>query len=124
MSKNEIILLAIVVLVGIFLVFGIYFTYIFIKNKVSTKKVNSIFSPEKLAEEESLMNYMDEKKNIEYNIKEKESTFIHNTHVDIVKNETREEQINPFGIDLTKKNENEKDYIKEEEERASRKFFK
>ena len=126
MSTNEIILIAIVVIVGVILVFGIYFGYTFITGRMSKKKSNATFNPENLVEEESLMNYMDEKKNIDFNNKKEEEieSFTDADVVEIVKNETAEkEEINPFGVDLTKTTREGRDYVKEEEERAKKKYF-
>ena len=125
MSKNEIILLAIIAIVGGIIVFVIYFGYIYTRNKISKKKVDSIFDPEKLVEEESLMNTMDEKRNVEYKTPTQDNFITEDTTVDLVQSETpNNTQINPFGVDLTKTTIEGKDYIKEEEERAQNKFFK
>lgn len=125
MSKNEIILLAIIAIVGVIIVFAIYFGYIYTRNKISKKKVDSIFDPEKLVEEESLMNTMDEKRNVEYKTPTQDNFITEDTTVDLVQSETpNNTQINPFGVDLTKTTIEGKDYIKEEEERAQNKFFK
>ena len=125
MSKNEIILLAIIAIVGVIIVFAIYFGYIYTRSKISKKKVDSIFDPEKLVEEESLMNTMDEKRNVEYKTPTQDNFITEDTTVDLVQSETpNNTQINPFGVDLTKTTIEGKDYIKEEEERAQNKFFK
>ena len=126
MGANEIMLIAIIVIIGVILVFGVYFGYIFIKSRITNKKADSIFSPENLVEEESLMNVMDEKKNIEFNdVKaDKSNEFFTNVdNVDIVKTENSNEPLNPFGVDLTKNTIEGKDYIKEEKEKAKNKYF-
>ena len=72
------------------------------------------------------MNTMGEKRNVEYKVKEPDSFITEEATVDLVKNETSNniEQINPFGVDLTKTTKDGRDYIKEEEQRAQNKFFK
>ena len=125
MSTNEIILLAIVIIGTILLVFTIYFLYIFFNHKVKKKKVDSIFIPEKLQEEESLLNSMDKKTNIEFNKKEESNTFTNANDIKILKDEKNNNvPLNPFGIDLTKTTHENRDYVKEEEERLKNKFFR
>lgn len=122
MSTNEIILLAIIVIVGFIFVFGVYFGYIYFMKNIKHKKVDSIFSPEKLVEEDSLMNSMDDKKNVEF--KSNDNFTTNEAPVKLVSNETTTEQINPFGVNLTKTTTEGRDYIKEEEEKVGRKYFK
>ena len=122
MNANEIMLLIIIVIAGFMLVLEIYFGYIYLMKKVKNKKVDSIFTPEKLIEEESLMNSMDDKRNIEFKNKD---SFTNEAPVKLVENETTStEQINPFNVDLTKTTIKGRDYIKEEEEKAEKKYFK
>lgn len=129
MDTNMIIVAVIVALVGVILVFGIYFTYVYFYNKKHKKKIDSLFDVNNLVEEESLMNVMDDKRNVDFKNEEKNDkfTFVSDTEVEIAESDVmkEEEKINPFGVDLSNKTYDNKtvDYIKEEEERASRKFF-
>lgn len=127
MDTNMILIAGIVALSGVILVFGIYFAYIYFYNKNHKKKKDTIFDASNLVEEESLMNVLDEKKNVEFKNEEKNDkfTFVSNDEVEIAETDVmkEEEQINPFGVDLTKKTRENVDYIKEEEERKERKFF-
>ena len=125
MSDNEIILLVIIIAVAIILVIAIYFGFIYAKSKITKKKVDSVFDPEKLIEEESLMNSMDEKVNVDFSNSDKDNFVNDTVKVDIVKTDSPNDnqQINPFGVDLTKTTQDGKDYIKEEEKRTQNKFF-
>lgn len=125
MNDNEIILLVIIIAIAIILVIAIYFGFIYAKSKITKKKVDSIFDPERLIEEESLMNSMDEKINVDFSNSGKDNFVNDTVKVDMVKTDspTDNEQINPFGVDLTKTTQYGKDYIKEEEKRTQNKFF-
>ena len=112
MTTNEIMILIITIIAGILLVLGIYFGYTFITSKTYTKK-NS-FNTENLIDEESLMNFMDKKRNIEYG----------ELFTKPEKDKQEDKKINPFGVEFTEKTVETKDYIKEDEEKAKRKFFK
>lgn len=113
MTPNQIILLAIVILSSIILVFGAYFLIIFLLNKKREKKIDTIFNPTNLVEEQSLLNVMDEKRNLEYNVKEEKNQekFVTNIdEVEMISNETnfsQEQKVNPFGVDMTmRRNDN------------------
>jgi len=104
---DKILITIIVVLVSFIIIFGIYFLLIKIINSKKKKKVDFLFNTDNLVEEESLMNVMDEKRNVEFSASNgNEDRFImNNQEVKMVTNEalTQEEKINPFGVDLTKR---------------------
>ena len=104
---NKIIIIAIIILAGIILVVGIYFIVNQLKNRQKKVKEKD-FEQKKLVEEESLLNVMDDKKNIEFNNKKDETQFVNSAEtVSIAKSEAIESeekqnaQVNPFGVDLT-----------------------
>ncbi len=101
METNQILLIVIVVLVSIIAIFGIYFLVLYLMNRKREKKVDNIFDPTRLVEEESLMNVMDEKRNVEF--KKNEEKFVNNSEeVKIISSGlTREEKANPFNVDMT-----------------------
>ncbi len=105
MTTNQILMLIIVILVSIITVFGIYFLIVYLMNKKKEKKVDTIFNPSNLVEEESLMNVMDEKKNVEFKKPENntERFVSNNDEVKIITSETmsQEQKVNPFGVDLS-----------------------
>ncbi len=105
MTTNQILMLIIVILVSIITVFGIYFLIVYLINKKKEKKVDTIFNPSNLVEEESLMNVMDEKKNVEFKKPENntERFVSNNDEVKIITSETmsQEQKVNPFGVDLS-----------------------
>ena len=119
-------LIAIIVIIGAFLAFGLYFGFVFIKSRKKTKRTDLMFSSEKLIEEESLINIMDDKNNFEYSSDDEAktpNTFVNVDNVNIVKTETKNEPLNPFDVDLTRKTRESRDYIKEDEERQKKKYF-
>ena len=76
-------------------------------NKKREKKVNTIFDPTNLVEEESLMNVMDEKKNIEFKASVDQERFVQNAEeVQVVTTQglSQEQKANPFGVDMTIRN--------------------
>lgn len=105
MTANQIVIIAIVVLASIIVIFGIYFLIVHLLNKKRDKKINTIFDPENLVEEESLLNVMDEKKNIESTTSNaNQDKFISDqetTQFQATNTLTQEQKINPFGVDLT-----------------------
>lgn len=102
---NQIIIVAIIVLLAVIVVFGIYFLVTGINSKRQNKKENIKFNTDNLVEEESLLNVMDEKKNIDFNVQKNESNnFINNEeNVEIAVTDTVKENdpANPFGVDMT-----------------------
>lgn len=101
METNQILLIVIVVLVSIIAIFGIYFLVLYLMNRKREKKIDNIFDPTKLVEEESLMNVMDEKRNVEFK-KNDEKFVTNNEEVKIITSGlTQEEKVNPFNVDLT-----------------------
>lgn len=106
MEANQIILLAIVILVSIIVVFGAYFLIVYLMNKKREKKIDTIFNPNNLVEEESLMNVMDEKRNLEYSDKkqDQERFVINQENIETIASPqamTQEQKVNPFGVDMT-----------------------
>lgn len=104
MSTNEILILVIVILGSIIIVVGTYFLANFLLNLKRKKKIDNVFDPSNLVEEESLMNVMDDKKNVEYKPKgaDVERFVKSNDEVKLVTNGlTQEEKINPFEVDMT-----------------------
>lgn len=104
MDSNQTILLVIIILVSLIIVFGAYLLIVYLLNKKREKKIDTIFNPNNLVEEESLMNVMDEKRNLEYKTEVDQERFVQNVdNVEVVTSDamTREEQVNPFGVDLT-----------------------
>jgi len=105
MKTNQIILIIIVVLLSIIIVVGVYYLANYLLNKKMEKKEDNVFHPNNLVEEESLMNMLDTKKNIEYNTKgnDQERFVLSNDEVPIITNKSmsQEQKINPFGIDMT-----------------------
>lgn len=105
MTPNQIMILIIVILASIIVIVGIYFLALFFLNKKREKKIDNIFNPNNLVEEESLMNVMDEKKNVEFkNTTSNQEKFVQNNEdVKIVTSQalSQEEKVNPFGVDLT-----------------------
>lgn len=108
MTPNQILLLVIVILVSIILVVGIYFLSLHLINKKRKKKIDNVFNPNNLVEEESLMNVLDDKKNMEFqkSNKDEERFVMNQEEVKVITNEalTQEEKVNPFGVDLTMRN--------------------
>jgi len=103
-SANEILLLLIVILSSLIIVFGIYFLSNYLLNLKRKKKIDNVFDPSNLVEEESLMNVMDDKKNAEFKPKgaDQERFVKSNDEVKFVTSGlTQEEKINPFDVDLT-----------------------
>ena len=128
MDANQIMIIAIIILFGIIFVFGIYFAIVNIYNKRHEKKMDTIFNTDNLIEEESLMNILDDKKNIDFKEEKKEDkrTFIQDTpDVEIVTSKVMENEgpINPFSVDLTKKTRDSKDNTSVPENSGNR-FFK
>lgn len=105
MDVNKILLIIIVVLVSLIIIFGAYFLVLYLLNRKREKKLDNIFDPNNLVEEESLMNVMDDKKNVEFKkTQENEDLFVMNHEdVKIVTTDalSQEEKVNPFGVDLT-----------------------
>ena len=129
MDPNQTIILAIIILSGIIVVFTVYFLIIFIHNKKSEKKIDTIFNPQNLIEEDSLMNVMDEKKNVEFTTKTKieNNNFLsENVDAKMVTSSVRkqDQQINPFGVDMTKHTLDKAPIIEDDEDRSQNKFFK
>lgn len=94
---NQIILTAIVILIIIIVLLSAYFIFAQIKKKHKEKEKKQ-WSPENLKEEDSLVNLTNEKKT---------PLPSNNTIENISSNETKkeEETINPFGINMTKSEE-------------------
>lgn len=122
MDINQIIILAIVILSAIIVVIISYYLI----NKYLEKKSegkDSLFNPNKLHEEDSLMNMMDDKKNMEYQKEDnKTNTYINNNQtVKVAETDSAKDlkPINPFGIDLEPK-ENKNPNI---EDNSQNKFF-
>ncbi len=108
MDINQILLIIIVILASLIIIFVIYFLLHFLFNLKREKKRATIFDPSKLVEEESLMNALDEKKNLEYHNTVDKERFLNNTEdVKVVTNEalTHEQKVNPFGIDMSNANQ-------------------
>lgn len=103
MDTNQMILIAIIILSSIIVIFGGYFLVVFLINKKREKKVKTIFDPSNLVEEESLMNVMDEKRNLEYKTPDTERFVNDAEEVKVVTSQalSREEKVNPFGVDMT-----------------------
>lgn len=129
MDINQIIILAIVVLVAVIVVFGVYFLIVYLKNKKATKKSDTIFNPTNLVEEESLLNVMDRKKNVEFvdeKPEEKKMFLSDDKGVDIVTLEVLKEKenvVNPFGVDMTMRTKDNVE-IKPTSETSNNKFIK
>ncbi len=101
-------MLIIIVLTSIIVVFGIYFLIIFLLNKKREKKLDTIFNPTNLVEENSLMNMMDEKRNLEFTKEEnkhQDRFVVDQEMVDIIAVEEnsipQSQKTNPFGVDMT-----------------------
>lgn len=126
MDINQIIIIAIIILVGVILVFGTYFLITFINQKNKEKKVNNIFNPNNLVEEESLLNTMDEKRNLEEKEEQKESTYIEQeVNFDVHVNQQTldyQKKINPFNVDMTMRSNDNSPII--DEENKNNKYFK
>lgn len=127
MDVNQILIIAIIVLLGVIIVFGVYFLIVYLHNKKSAKKMDTIFNPNNLVEEDSLMNVMDEKRNIDFKKDEREDSqkFItDNNKVNIATSKvmTREQNVNPFGVDMTKRTKDNTPI--EKESNSNNKFFK
>ncbi len=115
MDTNQILLIIIVVLISVIVIFALYFLVFHLVNRKNDKKTVSIFNPENLVEEESLMNVMDEKKNVEF--QSDEEKFVNNNEeVKIVSSDlTQQEKVNPFNIDMTlRKKDNTKITIEDD----------
>ncbi len=110
MDINQILLFVIVVLSSIIAIFLVYFLIIFLMNRKREKKVKTIFDPSTLVEEESLMNVLDDKKNIEFKNPAPQENFVSNAQqVNVVTSQviSQEQKSNPFGVDMTKHNRND-----------------
>lgn len=110
MSINQILIIVIVVLISIILIVGSYFAVVYLLNKKREKKIDNIFNPSNLVEEESLLNVMDEKKMLDF-VKDNENSdsFVkQDQNVQIVTSEvmTQEKKTNPFGVDMTRLDKN------------------
>ena len=122
MDINQIIIIAIIILVAIIVVIlGYYFINKLIEKKSEGK--STLINPNKLHEENSLMNMMDDKKNMEYQTEDNKTNTYINKDEKIEVAETsmvkEEKPINPFGVDLTKKVDNMPNYS----ENNDNKFF-
>lgn len=128
MTGNQIIMLIIVVLLSVILVFGIYYLIIFIISKKKEKKVETIFNPSNLVEEESLMNVMDDKKNVEFKKSENntERFVSNNEDIKIVSSEamSQEQKVNPFGVDLSLRTKEDGHIIETSDPNNTNKFIK
>ncbi len=107
MDINQIILIIIVVLISIIVLLGIYFLITFLIKNKQGKKEKSLFDPTKLHEEESLVKIMDEKKNVEFKNNNQDQFINNQEKVNIVTSDVmeQEQKVNPFGVDLTKRTE-------------------
>ncbi len=126
MDANQILLIVIVVLVSIIIVVVAYFLIIHLINHKRSKKIDNVFNPTNLIEEDSLMNVMDEKKNVDFKkaSNNEERFVLDNEDVKIATSDalTREQKANPFGVDLTKRTkDNQRIEIKDP--KKSGKFF-
>lgn len=127
MDANQIVLIMIVVLASIIVIFGIYFLIIYLMNRKREKKVNTIFDPTNLVEEESLMNVMDQKKNIEYKSDVDQERFVQNAQeVQVVTTQglSQEQKANPFGVDMTIRNKDNSTVELPDTTNNQNKFFK
>lgn len=110
MSINQILIIIIVVLVSLIIIIGTYFSIVYFINKKREKKIDNIFNPSNLVEEESLMNVMDEKKMLDF-VKDNDNSdnFVkQNEEVQVVTSEVmaQEKKTNPFGVDMTRLDKN------------------
>lgn len=107
MDINQIILIIIVILISIIVLIGLYFLITFLIKNKQGKKEKSLFDPTKLHEEESLVKIMDEKKNVEFKNNNQDQFINNQEKVKIVTSDvmTQEQKVNPFGVDLTKRTE-------------------
>lgn len=127
MTANQILILVIVILLSIIVVFGIYFLLAFLKSKKKEKKVETIFSPTNLVEEESLMNVMDDKKNVEFKKNENTERFVSpSNEVQMVTSNSmsQEQKVNPFGVDLTLRTKEDGQKIEIQDPNNTNKFIK
>lgn len=97
-------------------------------NKKKEKKVDTIFNPTNLVEEESLMNVMDDRKNVEFKKPENNTErFVSNSDdIKIVTSEamSQEQKINPFGVDLTLRTKEDGHKIEIQDPNNTNKFIK
>lgn len=103
MDINQMLLIAIIILGSIIVIFLIYFLLNYLLNIKREKKIKNIFDPASLVEEESLMNVLDEKHNLDHiNIPSQDSFVAPHIKVKMVTNEaiSKEQKVNPFGIDM------------------------
>lgn len=128
MSTNQMLMLAIVILSSLIAVVALYYLVLFLINKKREKKVDDIFNPSNLVEEESLMNVMDEKKNVEFKKTQgNEEQFVeNNSDVKIVTSQalTQEEKVNPFGVDMTMHKKEDGTKIEIQDPNNKNKFIK
>lgn len=130
LDPNKILIIVIVILIGVILVFGVYFLIVFLNNRNHEKKFDSLFGSNTGVEEKSLMNDMDEKKNVYSNIGLKIKNRLQNTDNNGYDNSTVSTYTppsgprmnnNPFGIDLTPR---DKTGEKKNIENSQNKFIK
>lgn len=127
MDINQILLLAIVILGSIIVIFVVYFILNYFLNIKREKKIDSIFDPATLVEEESLMNVLDEKHNLDHNQTPRQDSFVApHVEVKLASQEavSREQKVNPFGIDLSSNKDDQPAPSIEDSQNNQNKFLK
>jgi len=110
MDLNQVVIIVIVVLIGILLVIGVYFSISFLSQKKNKLKADTKFNVNNLVENNSLLEVMSEKpKTLDEKQKKNEmlnsDDSINNsvTYKEVVK---KNEPLNPFGVNLSGNNDN------------------
>lgn len=126
MDINQILLIIIIILVALIVIVAAYLGLYKLLNRKREKKFDNIFDPSKLVEEKSLMNVLDEKRNIEYTEPHDKERFVTNAEeVQMVTNQSvsREQQANPFGVDMTMRTKDNTPVAPSENTQNQNKFF-
>ncbi len=127
MDINQILLIIIVILVALIVIVAGYMILHHLINSKREKKFDSIFDPSKLVEEKSLMNVLDEKKNIEYSQNQNTERFVTNAEeIKVVSTPdalSREQKVNPFGVDMTIKTKDDVPVVPTDPSQNQNKFF-
>lgn len=119
MNINNLLLIAIAVLLGVLTIVIIYLIVSALTKKKTGKHIDELFDPDRLVEEESLMNSLDEKRNVDFQNQKDEARFLTSQkEVEIVRTEeTQEKKLDPFNINGVQKKDNQQESTQENNNR-------
>lgn len=119
MNVNNLLLIAIAILLGVLTIVIIYLIASSLTKKKTGKHIDELFDPDRLVEEDSLMNSLDEKKNVDFQNKTDEAKFLTSQEkVEIVRtDEAKEKKLDPFNINGNQNNDNKQKSTQENNNR-------